>query len=256
MFTIYKASHSPSGLFYIGRTSKPLIVRIGQHWADTDRSQVKFHSFLKNSDVDDWTWQVLAEVQSYSESVDAEMYFIEQTDAYEKGLNSKAGMGSSEELLEKHLPRIKKQGFQKNHATWNKGRKGVYSEKTLELMRLAKEKNPSRQVHTPESRAKKADEATNKKQIMELGTGEVFASINDAVKKTGLRRESIRDVVNGRRNHTSGRIFVAVNGRSDEELKAFKTKAQIEAAKKRMGVTDQEFDAWLKQVVTHMGIKI
>lgn len=48
----------------------------------------------------------------------------------------------------------------------------------------------------------------NNKQIIEVGSLVVYPSIAEAARVTGLRRESIRDVVAGRRNHTAGRVFM------------------------------------------------
>lgn len=208
MYSIYKATHTPTGKVYVGQTKRKLELRIGQHWAEY-RAMRKFNLFLQSTKMNEWTWEVIRVVDSYKEARDCELYYIEKWNLYEEGLNMRTGAkfnAAAREAASKRFREYK----EKNPEPWNKGRTGVYSEKTRELMSLAKQINPSRVVYTEESKLAASLAQKNSKSIVEVGTDNVYRSISDAARKTGLRREAIRDVVKGRRSHTGGRVFKLV----------------------------------------------
>lgn len=207
MYIIYKATHIPTGKIYVGQTSKPLSVRIGQHWAN-ERKPTKFTSYLHSTKMEEWSWETIQVVLTYSEARDCEMYHIRLWDLYNTGLNSSTG-GLSEEDRKISGARLKAYRAE-NPAPWNKGRTQVYSEETLEKMRLAKLRNPSRPKYTEEDKLKKSIQASNNKQIVELKSGVIYHSISHAARELGLRREAVRDVVKGRRSHTAGLVFKEV----------------------------------------------
>jgi group I intron endonuclease len=212
MFIVYKATHKPSGKFYIGQTSQKLEIRIGQHWGLTDKKQKAFQTFLQTTKMEDWIWEILVEVATYQESRDAEMYYIKTLKAYDIGLNKKPGYGTNTAEQRKISgERMKIMRSTTHIEPWNKGRKGCFSEETLNLMRLAKLEKPSRPVYTEEDKIRKSLQATNSKKIKELKSGLEFNSISRAAKHFNLRRESVRDVVNGKRTHTAGYVFIVID---------------------------------------------
>jgi hypothetical protein len=148
---------------------------------------------------------VLHTVETYKEARDCELYYINLFDLYENGLNSKTGP-SDENAREKASKRMKVYKA-KNPEPWNKGRTQCYSEETLEKMRLAKLKNPTKLQYTEEQKLQRSINCKNNTQIVELKSGTIYHSISYAAKQLGLRREAVRDVVNGKRSHTAGYVF-------------------------------------------------
>lgn len=209
MYIVYKATHKPSNKVYIGRTKEALEVRIHWHWRDKNKNKTKLHKLMKDSTKEDWTWEIIATVEKYEEWLDCEMYYINLYDSYNSGLNSTSGAHKQEHLKNSsiRMREYKKQ----NPEPWNKGRKQVYSEKTLELMRLAKLKNPTATKWTEKQKLEQSLKATNSVEIVEMATGLQFNSISRAAKHFNLRREQVRDVVNGKRSHTKGHVFVTLD---------------------------------------------
>lgn len=221
MFQIYKALHKPTGKFYIGYTSQKLEIRIGQHWGVTENKQKTFHKFLHTTEMNEWDWTILHVVSTYEEARDCEMHYIKTLNAYEVGLNESTGLGAStlanRQAASERLKILRKE----NPEPWNKGRKGVSAE-TRALMSMAKLRNPIRLNYTPELKLKKSLAASNSKKIMELKSGNIFHSISSAAREMGLTRELVRDVVNGKRNHTAGFVFKDITGLSEEEIQALR----------------------------------
>jgi len=60
----------------------------------------------------------------------------------------------------------------------------------------------------PEQNAQESLATDNRKTIVELKSGKEFPSISSAARHFNLRREAVRDVVNGKRSHTAGLVFI------------------------------------------------
>lgn len=54
---IYKITHRPTGRCYIGQTTQAFTLRWYQHFFQS--SETKFHSFIKNSRIEDWFFEVV-----------------------------------------------------------------------------------------------------------------------------------------------------------------------------------------------------
>lgn len=208
MYTVYKATHRPTGKFYVGYTQQELQCRIGQHWGLQPAKRRTFNHFLHSTKLEDWNWEILKTVNSYKEARDCEMYYIRQLDAYECGLNESTGLGASTLQNRKTASERMKAYKAANPEPWNKGRKGIYSQETLDAMSLAKLKNPSKKVYSQEKKDVRSLESKNSKEIIEMTTHKTYRSISHAARELGMRRESIRDCVNGRRRHTAGKVFM------------------------------------------------
>ncbi len=218
MFTVYKATHVPTGKTYVGRTGQGLQCRIGQHWGQTQSKRRLFQHFLHSTKMEDWKWEVIAEVETSRQARDCEVYHIKLLDLYNVGLNEKTGTQDlkKREAASKRMKEYKAA----NPEPWHKGRKGVYSEETLEKMRLAKLKNPTRIVYTDEMKLARSLGAENSKQIKELKSGLVFNSISSAAKHFNLHRQSVRDVAKGKRSHTAGYVFEFIKSQTSHGDKA------------------------------------
>lgn len=207
MFIIYKATHIPTGKVYVGRTKRKLEIRIGQHWGDVKQQLTKFHQFLHTTSMDEWTWVILETIESDRDARDCELYYISKWNLYEEGFNSKSGPGVNSETWKAFVAGREKYK-KENPIPWNKGKVGVYSEHTREMMSLRKQKNPSNGGWTPKRQEEAKKNTKGSKKVRELSTGLVFVSISEAARHFNILRESVRDVVNGRRNHTAGRVFI------------------------------------------------
>jgi len=133
-YKIYKALHIPSGKFYIGRTRQTLESRIGQHWGISKSHRTPFNDFLHTTSMKDWTWEILIDGLSREDSLQAESYYVNLLQAYEDGLNSKPGYGSS--LKEERSQGQLDARFKPGNVPWNKGKTGVFGDETIQLMRL------------------------------------------------------------------------------------------------------------------------
>ncbi len=94
---IYKITYIPDNLIYIGKTIRSFTLRWWEHikWSgDTD----KFHSLLKNTRLEDWSFKIEEVIEYPSECIenedkenyilDRERYYINLYDTVNNGLNS------------------------------------------------------------------------------------------------------------------------------------------------------------------------
>lgn len=204
MYTVYKALHTPTGKYYVGYTSKSIQERIGQHWGTCLSNRNTFQHYLHSTLMSEWEWIVLGTVSTYKEARDCEMYYIKTLNCYDMGLNEKTGAKAPEKR--KEASERMKAYKAANPEPWHKGRIKVYSEESLEKMRLAKLRNPGTYERTDELK----DELSKRygKRVKELKSGLEFDSISKAAIHFNLKREAVRDVVNGKRSHTAGLVFV------------------------------------------------
>lgn len=87
---IYRAFNKISGKSYIGKTTRPLELRIREHFAKSKTSDHKFANALKYYPKDSWEWSIITEV-SLEKLNEYEIYFIADLDTYNTGLNSHPG---------------------------------------------------------------------------------------------------------------------------------------------------------------------
>lgn len=168
MYTVYVRTNLVNGMKYVGQTKD--LKRRENYW----RSEKCKYANKKLSDdrfifgLDNWSLEILAEVETREEAWELEQKFIKELDTiYPNGYNlAKGGRGSSgveawnkgmkgcfsEETLSKMSE--KKMG----KAAWNKGLKGCFSEETLAKMSEAKKKSN----YCPETAFKKGNVPWNK----------------------------------------------------------------------------------------------
>lgn len=206
MFIVYKATHVLTEKIYVGQTSDKLEFRIGQHWAEK-RKMTKFNIFLHATKMSEWLWETIAIVATKKEAIDCEMYHIKKWNLYDLGLNSPSGAQNNMDARNAASERMK--DMRKESPTpWNKGRHGQISYETRQLMSIAKLNNPTRIVYTEEMKLAKSLHTKNRKTIIEVSSGLEFPSISAAGRYFNIPREYVRDVVNGKRTHTGGKVFI------------------------------------------------
>lgn len=212
-FIVYCATHLPSRLKYVGQTESTILERKSQHYLDSknpkkNRKFRKFWDLLNHSDPRDWDWSVITTCDTRIEARKIELHWIQTWGLYENGLNSKTGpSGESLESLRKRMI----ENNPSKSSVWNKGKRNIYSEETLEKMRQAKYSNPVKAVHTEETRMKMRLSQPNSKKIICNETKECFISLAECASRMNLNRPDIRKVLNGKRNHVHGFTFKLEN---------------------------------------------
>lgn len=85
--TVYKVTHKPTGLFYVGVTTRWLMQRWWEHIKAESGSP--FHTFIKEHDLTEFTFEVLESFKpSEQDPYEREAYWINELDAITNGLNT------------------------------------------------------------------------------------------------------------------------------------------------------------------------
>lgn len=84
---IYCITHKPTGKRYIGQTTQSFTLRWWQHIkAPADN---KFHKFFKETDISEWTFEVLEMLTSEQSLDEREQFYIDKFDSIKNGFNSR-----------------------------------------------------------------------------------------------------------------------------------------------------------------------
>lgn len=103
---IYCAENLISGKKYVGMTTRPLKVRIADHYYKTAKHyKHKFANALNYYSKESWSWYVLAEVE-YEKADEYERFFIADLDTFNNGYNSTAGGSLDGEISPTYNPEI------------------------------------------------------------------------------------------------------------------------------------------------------
>lgn len=199
-------------MVYFGSTQMTLSRRMGCHYrAAKSNSHYKFATALRNSIPSDWMWDVISCFEEKQQARDLEMELIKKQDheflifglpdkeVRPRVYNSKPGYGKASEEL-----KAKFRAAKIGHVPWNKGKNNIYSEETKLKMSEAKLGKK-----LPKWSEKRMAIMKSKfgQPIKELTTGLEFESHVLAAKHFAIRREMVRDVVNGKRKTTNGLVF-------------------------------------------------
>jgi group I intron endonuclease len=104
MIEIYKWTSKTTGLSYIGKTSIGALVRFKGHVFAAQNSPInQFHVALNKFGVDDFSLEILAEVETTVEANTTEIFYISFFDSYRNGYNMTKGGdgGTTEEAIKK-----------------------------------------------------------------------------------------------------------------------------------------------------------
>jgi GIY-YIG catalytic domain protein len=207
-YLIYKAENKINGKCYIGRTSSTLSRRRSWHYSNAykvdDTGAYKNNSSilvaLRNARKEDFEWIVLESGLTKQESFEREAYYINLFHACECGYNEKES-----DLI-----------------PWNKGKKmnAQYCE------RLKGENNGMfGKTHSPEYRVWRSElmsrtqfgaNNSSARKVKCLETGQIWNSVVDCSKETGISSDNISACCNPkRRNKTAGGYhFIYIDGKT------------------------------------------
>jgi len=199
MYKIYLAKHLPSDSVYVGITKGRLMTRIGQHLHLATYKRERFQKFLHTTEYNDWTWDVIEEVEDREKAYGLENVYIKDYASRHNSLNTVGVTKSKPDP--KHL---KPYQFKKGQVAHNKGKTGEISDETRQKMREAKLRNPVVVDWTDDMREEMRARQKNRKPVQCIETGDVFMSQSEACKKMGLTRSNLR-------NHLKG-VYKTVKG--------------------------------------------
>lgn len=83
---VYKITQISTGKVYVGQTKRSFTLRWWEHVKSADDN--KFHLELKNSDLEDWTFQVIEKIENIEDLNDRESYWIKHYNSIESGFNT------------------------------------------------------------------------------------------------------------------------------------------------------------------------
>jgi group I intron endonuclease len=203
MGIVYRVTNNITGKFYIGSTKTTLLRRAGQHWSDatSGNKRGRFQEALIQSSPNDWSWEILFEVEDLSLLRKYERDTIKLLDACgENGLNMKQGgnLSNIEGLM---------QWKKSNPIPHNKGKYNCLSDLSRERMRAAKLGKPGPKVS--EETKLKMRAAHQCKRVKCIETGKEYDSLNLAATEFGVPRQWIRRSCNSG-GHVYGFTFCFV----------------------------------------------
>ncbi len=205
MYTVYVAFHEKSGMRYVGCTKGLLSDRISQHYTMSESRRGDFQKSLHKIPREEMTWEVILHTPTKDKARECELFYIKEYRTYEKGWNRRGGV-KDPELRQKLVDRMVTNNPAKTDSHWSRGKKGVFSEETLDKMRLAK-LGRKKGITSDSVRTKLQASQKNRVRIECIETNQVFESLTECAKMLNLNRPDIRRVLNRERKHSHGFTF-------------------------------------------------
>lgn len=210
---IYKITNLINGKIYIGQTVRELEERIGEHKRKRNSLVGKA---IKKYGEENFSIEVVDKGCSLEELNNKEIKWIQHYGCvvpfgYNQCYGGNNTMGYNHKDESRKKMSISKQGMydkEKNHFYGK-----THTEETRAKMRLAWK---TKRVMTDEMKQKLRDKHPTKK-VINLDTGEVFESINDACEKYNLQNTHISRVCRGKRKKTGGYRWMYYNEYKEKE---------------------------------------
>ncbi len=221
---IYRASNKANGKVYIGQTTLSLRKRMQTHMSAQKARDTYFKSSLKKYGIDGFVWEEIDSADTQEELNRKECYWIQFHDSTDrrKGYNTNPGGRNYG-----RMPDCVRQKISKTRMGYPGTMNGVrHTPEAIEKIRQSKigkkRKPPSfmARVHMSEARkgkrftaehSAKIAEATRGKPkpwhrvaVMNVTTGKVYNSIQDAAADTGLLATSISRCIKGKAKTVGG----------------------------------------------------
>lgn len=194
---IYKVTNKITGRIYIGQTIRPLAERWKYHqWQTSCRY---LHNSILKYGAENFTVEQIDVACSKAELDQKEKYWIEYYNSIvPNGYNLQSGGKHCEFSKETRL-KISKSltGIKRSEITKRKMSENHWDSSGEKNPNFGKERSESTKAKIMLSQPKC-------KKVLCCETGEVYFSISEASRKTGVNRQHISDVINRRRKRAGG----------------------------------------------------
>lgn len=198
---VYQIRNLINNKIYVGST-KNLYCRKRSHFYSLNKNNHR-NKYLQNAynkyGKDNFIFEVI-EFCDIDNQLLLEQYWIDRLDVCVNGYNIQP-------KADKIIITEEVRNNMRNKIPWNKGKRGIYSQETLNKMRNNKNingsKNPFYGKHHKQETKQKISQANGIK-IMCIETKTIYQSIMDAERKTGVNRSSIIRCCKGRYNTAGG----------------------------------------------------
>lgn len=127
---VYKAKNKLNNKCYIGKTTKSLEERMGQHIKHSEKGKSKFFKALKSYGADNFEWEIIYTAETLNELDEKEKYYIKLYDSINEGYNMVEGGTGGYNEYAVIANRKKRKG---------KSYEEIYSKEGLAVMKLVRE---------------------------------------------------------------------------------------------------------------------
>lgn len=187
---VYQIRNLQNGKLYIGSTEN-LLTRKTAHFSAlkgeyhrNSKLQKAYNKYGKEN----FIFEIIEFCEDKNKLIECEQYWMDRFDVCNIGYNiqPKAGKISITDEIRKKMS---------GKTPWNKGKNGIYSNETLELMRLNKmnvtgNKNPFYGKHHTEETKQKISEK-NSIKVIRLRDGKIFSSFKQCATECDINRSLI-----------------------------------------------------------------
>lgn len=199
---IYKATNKINNKVYIGQTHKTLEERMRRHKNDSKKQNSYFYRAIRKYGWENFIWEIIDTANTDEELNEKEQYWIKfynSSDNKNKGYNSTSGADNNYTITKYERLRRSERAKGSNNPMY--GKPGTWLGKTFSD---SHRKNLSNSL-----KGRKVPWATGKnhwlsKPLINLNTGEIFNTIQEAANAYCVNRESISKQINGKTKNCNG----------------------------------------------------
>lgn len=191
MHIIYRIKSKSTGFVYIGRTSRKLEARVGQHMqtAFTNKKKSLFQKHIIAFGIKDFDWEIIRSCECYNYAVYLEREEIKRVKPDYNRAPSHKGVLSIE-------ARRKMGAASKGRKPWNWARKGVYTSEQIERFSLAKKGKPGNKW-SDKQRENQLKANKQCRKVIDLKTGAIYHSVSEVSRALDISRSAVKMMLNG-----------------------------------------------------------
>lgn len=199
---IYKATNKINGKVYIGQSHKSLEERMRRHKNDSTRQDSYFYRAIRKYGWENFSWEIIDTAKTDEELNQKEIYWIQYYESFdnkEKGYNSTSGADHNYKLTQEECQKRSQRVSGEKNPMY--GKPGTW---------LGKKFSEEHKKHLSESlKGRKTPWCTGKnhwlaKAVINLNTGEIFDTIQEAADAYHVSRDSISKQINGQTKNCNG----------------------------------------------------
>lgn len=199
---IYKATNKINGKVYIGQSHKTLEERMRRHKNDSKRQNSYFYRAIRKYGWENFSWEVIDTATTSEELNEKEVYWIQYYQSFdnrEKGYNSTSGVD--------HNYKITEEEREKRSQRVSGDKNPMYGKPGTWLGKKFSKEHKQRLSESLKGRETPWCTGGNHwlaKSVINLNTGEIFDTIQEAADAYQVNRDSIAKQIKGKTKNCNG----------------------------------------------------
>jgi group I intron endonuclease len=192
MHTIYKVTNIITKNFYVGKTSRCVEARFGQHIQDAfTYRKFKFHKDLVRYGIKNFKIETIDNCITPQYASFLEKKYIKELKPF---YNMKSGF--KKENTESVMAKVAMKS--RGRKPWNFGRTGVYTDEQIKKFSRAKKNKPGHKWSDTQRENQILGIKKYCRKVIEINSGKIFYSVSEVSRSLNISKSAVKMILNGK----------------------------------------------------------